>query len=689
MGSIRHKFDDINDLLNKYGNAFAPCYDGRLYRFSPPGNLKKSGWYVSHQSGDLFVVMAGDFREGDDFDYWSNKKRFTQDDSKAFEDAKKELAEKIKKEREEYSKKHKSSNAKALRNEVETDGLLTTHDYLRRKRIDQMYCAKFIDSPEGIMLVIPMIDEAGEVWNYQRIYNNGQKLYAKGRSIGLYNVIHVSDEVCYVCEGFATAVSVHKATGKSVVIAFSAGNIVPVIENIKLKYKHIIVCADNDAYGETNTGIEAAEKARRIHKTPYIYPTFVDVTTKPTDFNDLELLEGIGSVKSQIIKEEVLDVDYDNYKRLFEHHLRNPRMCIFDKILLADYNGKETVVENKITALKGHAASRNLKLGQMEPFLYKWMDTFNERLLLDIKPHDGEDYIGGVLKFVSVKNVTNEQFVDLMKQWFANIWARFYDPKAQNVCPILKGDQGLGKDTLLSNMLSGFGKYFEPNFDVNDRPNEMYQIMYRKMILNISEFDRTARHDVATLKKIITSTGAFFRPPYARKAEHFDFRCSFISSSNKLDVLLDNTGNRRYWLFDLDDIDWSYPKGLEDKIMWQAHELYRTKHKASHESINAITEYVKGLTPDSDDDIEMDILEIWTQRAKQLIEMNKNGQYFGPKFSGYKIPNVNATPIIDDIAKLLGVTPFRVRNLLKRNRYSGRDKTSRFYTYDAMLSGEN
>lgn len=77
-------------------------------------------------------------------------------------------------------------------------------------------------------------------------------------------------------------------------MAFDAGNLKAVIESICAKYPQlkIIVCADNDAYGNVNTGIIKAKEASRRHRAKVIAPKFRDTSTHPTDFNDLLLLEG-------------------------------------------------------------------------------------------------------------------------------------------------------------------------------------------------------------------------------------------------------------------------------------------------------------------------------------------------------------------------------------------------------------
>ena len=61
-----------------------------------------------------------------------------------------------------------------------------------------------------------------------------------------------------------------------------------------------MIAGDNDCWKAVNTGREKAEEAARKYGCSVIFPTFKNTETKPTDFNDLHVLEGIEEVKRQI-----------------------------------------------------------------------------------------------------------------------------------------------------------------------------------------------------------------------------------------------------------------------------------------------------------------------------------------------------------------------------------------------------
>jgi putative DNA primase/helicase len=62
----------------------------------------------------------------------------------------------------------------------------------------------------------------------------------------------------------------------------------------------LILAGDDDLWKDTNMGREKAEEAARKHGSSLVFPSFKNTDTKPTDFNDLHVLEGVEEVKRQI-----------------------------------------------------------------------------------------------------------------------------------------------------------------------------------------------------------------------------------------------------------------------------------------------------------------------------------------------------------------------------------------------------
>lgn len=164
-------------------------------------------------------------------------------------------------------------------------------------------------------LVVPMHDTNGNICGLQFIYPKGHDFkdkqfwptgMAMGGTFGVIGGLRRSG-VLLLAEGFATAASLHEATGQPVAYAFSANNIGKAAKQIRDKYKllRILICADDDylteAVGKGNPGIDAAMlAASSIENADWIKPDFLDEAgndlrnnKKLTDFNDLAVLTGL------------------------------------------------------------------------------------------------------------------------------------------------------------------------------------------------------------------------------------------------------------------------------------------------------------------------------------------------------------------------------------------------------------
>jgi len=131
-------------------------------------------------------------------------------------------------------------------------------------------------------LIVPMVDETGLVQNLQLIFKAGGKKFLKGgRKSGCWHLIGEVSDSLIVAEGYATAASIHEATGLPVAVAFDAGNLLPVGQALRALYPTALMlfAADDDheteAAGKGNPGLEKAEMAAAAVGGCVVSPTFV------------------------------------------------------------------------------------------------------------------------------------------------------------------------------------------------------------------------------------------------------------------------------------------------------------------------------------------------------------------------------------------------------------------------------
>ena len=106
---------------------------------------------------------------------------------------------------------------------------------------------------------------------------DGRKTFLTGgRKRGCYYAIGRPVDALCIAEGYATAATIHEATGQATACAFDAGNLEPVARALRGKFprSRITVCADNDAGTQGNPGVRYAEAAARAVRGFLAVPSF-------------------------------------------------------------------------------------------------------------------------------------------------------------------------------------------------------------------------------------------------------------------------------------------------------------------------------------------------------------------------------------------------------------------------------
>lgn len=303
----------MNELLQALsGHGFSIpnlLLNGHVIRLDRTG--KKSAWFVGFEhktkKGESYVVAVyGDWKTGEKYEY-KTARDYTKTENAEILKRIADAQVKSEREREQLQEAAKCQAESLWSTGGENSGL----DYLHRKSIPLLYGCRSVLGENGRILLVPMCDSSGQLWGVQQIHPEGKKYFLTGQRInGLFHVVgpELGVDVIYIAEGFATATSIHQATGKSVVVAFNAQNLVHVAKELKEKYTTaaFVICGDDDQFTERdgqpyNPGREFAERASKACTGKTIYPKFNSLESKPTDFNDLHILEGIEAVKTQIL----------------------------------------------------------------------------------------------------------------------------------------------------------------------------------------------------------------------------------------------------------------------------------------------------------------------------------------------------------------------------------------------------
>lgn len=349
---------------------------------------------------------------------------------------------------------------------------------------------------------------------------------------------------------------------------------------------------------------------------------------------------------------------YESFKPFLNAVLDAPCIDKIRKWPTHFIEGKPEHLMNYVGVLKSMAVDFGLPDSKVQQHVERYCTELDEKLTIDIAQWDGVDRVCKIFDFIEFENLKSHEACELFKEWAGLVFQRADNPHIQNRFLIFKGNQGLGKDTLIKSLLGGLKHYFTET-TINKNPSENYQVMSDHLIINVAEFDQTAKFEVSFLKDMVTKASATFRAPYARGPETREFKCSFISTCNVDDILRDHTGNRRYQIFDIENIDWDYQELVDrEQLLAQYVWLGQNKYRASGEIWAKMKAYISDLTPDDPDDA---IIESYLEKVKKELPPIITAH-------GFTYPQIE--DVVTRIANNHKQTPRQIQRLLRRRKYS-------------------
>lgn len=329
MDGKRHRVATEDDKAGATSGVYQGFLDGR-----------PAGWYQDHRSSEGKVN-------------WSSTGTHTYNPAEA--NKQRALAAQKRWDREMQSQLEFGQIGKTLtRQWNKMPPAPASHPYLSRKGVPAAEGVK-LDKYDN--LVIPLHNVDGDIRTLQYIKPDGTKNLKKGaEKTGNYFVVggtlNASQPVLYA-EGYATAATLHMATGIPVVMTVDAGNMVTVSRKLKEKYPdsaHIIL-GDDDFTKNDNKGLNKAQEAGKAINGTYIIPQFTDNeraqalagTASFSDFNDIYTSRGLDAVRDQLAP--VLDPLLPHWRQTFSeentmpetNHLQdNPTDMLSDAPIMID-----------------------------------------------------------------------------------------------------------------------------------------------------------------------------------------------------------------------------------------------------------------------------------------------------------------------------------------------------------------
>jgi putative DNA primase/helicase len=261
-----------------------PVPDGDIHRFHVPGDKPGTlnGWYVLYLDG-IASGAFGSWKAGSTSTWCSREPADLREAEQV-----RERIELARRQREADRLQRQQSTAEYA-NRLWRDARRAdpAHAYLVAKGVRPYGLRQ-----RGAELLVPLYAD-GALVNLQRIGTDGGKRFLFGGRIkGVYSplgTITPGQPLC-ICEGWATAASLHQHGGYVMAAAMNAGNLTPVATGLRARYPEqpLVIAGDDDRLTDGNPGRKAANAAAVAVGAQVAFPDWPDGAPDDlTDFNDL------------------------------------------------------------------------------------------------------------------------------------------------------------------------------------------------------------------------------------------------------------------------------------------------------------------------------------------------------------------------------------------------------------------
>lgn len=510
---------------------------------------------------------------------------------------------------------------------TELDG--DEHPYLKRKLVKSfgLRIGRFRNQDGALLVPIRNID--GQITSLQAIFQNENPQLGRdrdylpgGQKRGCFHVIGSkptgANPVIVICEGYSTGASIHMATGYCVVVAFDAGNVPTVAKLMRQQFGRatIVVAADNDQWhedGKQNDGVHYARQASITTGGLLAVPKFSRLSDKPTDFNDLHVLEGLNAVREQInavmpepVNDNFLPLDASVNPFMFPHmsHQQKPLNTWENLEWLLDqygiksrYNeiskdvvvtipgkdyGNDASANSALTEIVSLCARNGMPSGSCAEYvkLIAMSNRYNPASeFITAKPWDGVSRIYDLCDTLETAEGFDRSLVLMMvRRWLISAVAAAMQPTGfySKGVLVLQGEQSLGKTAWFRSLVPPtLRELIKVGATIDPANKDSVSSAIGRWMVELGELDATFRKsDIARLKSFISQDRDEIRRPYDRLESTYQRRTVFFASVNPKHFLADDTGNVRWWTIPVTRINYEHEIDMQ-QVWAEVAQLYR------------------------------------------------------------------------------------------------------------------
>lgn len=151
---------------------------------------------------------------------------------------------------------------------------------------------------------------------------------------------------------------------------------------------------------------------------------------------------------------------------------------------------------------------------------------------------------------------------------------RVISPGCQaDMAPVFEGHQGLRKTSGIAALVPDFRLFAEVDLTKDD--TDLARVMRGTLVCEISELKGLYTRDQESIKAFVSRRHEKWTPKYVEQSTIYQRRAILIGSTNKDDILADETGNRRWLPLHVERVDVEGIEAARDQLWAEAAARYR------------------------------------------------------------------------------------------------------------------
>ena len=194
-------------------------------------------------------------------------------------------------------------------------------------------------------------------------------------------------------------------------------------------------------------------------------------------------------------------------------------------------------------------------------------DVFDE-FFKSLVAWDGKDHITQLANFVETEESTEWWHKMFRKALLRTVACALRQTQNRNCLTLFGLTQNVGKSRFINFLCPPALKQYHKIGLSNPTSKDGKLELVQNFIINLDDLDGKSKWDVGQLKSTFSMPSVKERPFFGTSPRLFDRRCSFFASTNKDDILVDETGSTRWNIIRVKNIlhDEGGPKGYSQNV---------------------------------------------------------------------------------------------------------------------------